>query len=348
MKIGFFTDTYFPRKDGAAYAVKTWKEKLEDRGHEVHVVYPKSKDYEPEKNEHPIWSVKDPFYLGHRAPLPFRKKNMPDVDIYHVHSPWFIGIEALWKAKRENKPSVFTLHTPLEFFIKETDFNRFTKKMLDGIYLNGENFLLKKFDAVTVNSDRVERSVRTEFIPVGIDTEFFRKEEFEPEFEYERPVIGRSGRLSEEKNIDELVEFAERFDGTVVIVGEGRAKDSLEENAPENVVFRDFLERERLPGFLSWLDVFVTCSTHDTLNLTHLEASSCGTPVVAPNMIPFQDTITEDNGLLYESGNLDDLEEKVANALEKDFYPRKRAQDYSIIKSVKKLEQLYSDLDAER
>ena len=34
MKIGFFIDTYLPRKDGATYTVRTWKSKMEERGHE--------------------------------------------------------------------------------------------------------------------------------------------------------------------------------------------------------------------------------------------------------------------------------------------------------------------------
>ena len=37
MKIGFFTDTYFPQVSGVATSIKTLKEELEKNGHEVYI-----------------------------------------------------------------------------------------------------------------------------------------------------------------------------------------------------------------------------------------------------------------------------------------------------------------------
>jgi glycogen synthase len=41
MKIGIFTDTYYPRVDGIVTALLHFKKGLEKRGHEVYVVTPK-------------------------------------------------------------------------------------------------------------------------------------------------------------------------------------------------------------------------------------------------------------------------------------------------------------------
>ena len=90
MKIGLFTDSYFPRKDGTSYTIETWKEKMEERGHEVHLYYPKS-SYEPGENEHPLRSVKNPFYHGHYWPLPDLSSVEEDLDVVHCHSPWLIS-----------------------------------------------------------------------------------------------------------------------------------------------------------------------------------------------------------------------------------------------------------------
>ena len=37
MKIGFFTDTYFPQVSGVATSIKTLKEELEKKGHKVYI-----------------------------------------------------------------------------------------------------------------------------------------------------------------------------------------------------------------------------------------------------------------------------------------------------------------------
>ena len=37
MKIGFFTDTYFPQVSGVATSIKTLKDELEKHGHEVYI-----------------------------------------------------------------------------------------------------------------------------------------------------------------------------------------------------------------------------------------------------------------------------------------------------------------------
>ena len=46
MRIGFFSDSYFPEIDGVTYTLKSWKKELEGRGHEVYIIYPNG-DYEP-------------------------------------------------------------------------------------------------------------------------------------------------------------------------------------------------------------------------------------------------------------------------------------------------------------
>jgi len=81
-----------------------------------------------------------------------------------------------------------------------------------------------------------------------------------------------------------------------LIVGEGPQKEQLVEDAPENVKFMEFLDREKLPEFYSGIDLFITASTGDTLGLSPLEANACGTPVVAPNVYPFNNTMKSQNG----------------------------------------------------
>ncbi|MFB6147815.1 MAG: glycosyltransferase, partial [Candidatus Nanohaloarchaea archaeon] len=143
------------------------------------------------------------------------------------------------------------------------------------------------------------------------------------------------------------LDMAEKFDGTLVIVGDGPEKEELEKAAPGNVIFMDWLERGELPGFYSGIDVFVTASEGDTLGLSPLEANACGTPVVAADNFPFTETVAGKNGIRFEPGNPGEPVEKVSKVLEDEFDTRAAVKDYSMEKTVDRLEEIYGGLDGD-
>ncbi len=342
MRIGFFTDDYFPRKDGVGYTIKTWKQKLESRGHEVKVVYPGS-SYEPGEGEIPVRSLSNPFYHGHHIGLPLATSKFPEVDVVHCHSPGPVGIMASYYAWRKNIPSVYTYHTPIEDYIPHFLGSEALSQPLKKMYVGLDNRFMNSFDVVTSNTEDIERDVDPEILPVGVDTDFFhpRDPDFLDDMDIERPVVGYSGRISEEKNIEDVLEMAHKFSGSVFIVGEGRHREDLEEMAPGNVYFMDFLPREELPRFLSSLDVFVTASQSDTLCLSALEANACGTPIVAPDLPPFTRTVDERNGLRYKAGDPEDFCARVEECLESSLDPCSKAEEFSVEKTVEKIEEIY-------
>jgi len=57
----------------------------------------------------------------------------------------------------------------------------------------------------------------------------------------------------------------------------------------------------------------ITASTGDTLGLSTLEANACGTPVVAADVPPFDQTIGPENGARYAHGDLDAMAEAIEN-----------------------------------
>ncbi len=347
MRIGFFSDSYFPELDGVTYTLKTWRDRLEERGHEVYIIYPESEEYEPEEREIPVKSVPNPFYSGYNIPIPTSFGEFPELDIVHCHSPAFIGMAGRAYAYSEQVPAVYTHHTPLEEYFDQAVYSENFASLLGRIYVPGESWFLKTFDQVTSNTSDIKRSVDAEELPAGIDMEFFypREDSFVDDLELERPIIGYSGRISAEKNVCRIVEFAEDFDGSVIIVGEGPKKQKLREKAGENVKLMDFLEREKLPEFYSGIDVFLTASTGDTLGLSTLEANACGTPVVAPDVYPFNKTIKSENGERYSFGDQEDLEAKVLKTLSHNYSTRNAVRKYSVSKSIEKLENIYRRLE---
>ncbi|SNZ05787.1 Glycosyltransferase involved in cell wall bisynthesis [Natronoarchaeum philippinense] len=342
MKIGFFTDSYFPEIDGVTYTIKHWREKLEQDGHEVYVVYPDG-DYEPGDREIPVPSVPNPFYRGYRVPLFVRLSTLPELDVVHCHGPAPVGILGRLYAWKNDVPSIYTHHTPLEEYFPQSVKSERLGSMLASAYVPWENSLLDSFDAVTASTERIERDVDHVQLPVGIDLDFF--EPTEEDWYPDRSVVGYSGRISGEKNVHRVVELAERLpDQQFVIVGEGPCRSKLEDRAPDNVEFKDFLPREDLPTFYSSIDAFVTASTADTLGLSTLEANACGTPVAATDAAPFETTIQRDNGVRFEYDDLDDMAAAVESCLTDSRDTRSAVEEYSISHTLDRLEELYREV----
>lgn len=339
MLIGFFTDSYFPTIDGVTYTIATWKTRLEQRGHELVIYYPANSDYTPAENEIPCFSIPNPFYPGYRIPFP--TYGIEDLDLVHAHSPVVLGIQGLLTAKRRSIPAVYTHHTPLEKYFDQA-LPRSVVDPLGRLYASWETSFLSKFDVVTTNTGAIDRDIETTPLPVGVDMEFFRPTE--PLFTDEKPIIGYSGRLSKEKNIEELLELAATMDARFIIIGEGPKKSHLLSTAPENVEFYDFLPRAELPRFYSSLDAFTTASKGDTLGLSTLEANACGTPVVAPDVAPFVTTIGDRNGSLYVSGDIADFKAKTLEVLHDDRSTRRAVRQYSLTRTMRELEGIYRSL----
>ncbi|WP_336342588.1 glycosyltransferase [Halalkalicoccus ordinarius] len=343
MRIGFFTDSYFPELDGVTYTIDLWKRELERAGHEVYVVYPDG-DYEPGEREIPVTSVPNPFYPGYRIPLFKRPSTLPELDVVHCHGPAPIGLLGRYYARKHDLPSIYTHHTPIEEYFHQNVKFESIAALLARAYLPWENTFLESFDVVTASTERIERDVEHVKLPVGIDMEFF--EPTDERWYPDRTVIGYSGRLSPEKNVSEILRVAERLpEYDFVIVGEGPFRDRLEERAPRNVEIWDFLPREELPGFYSSIDVFVTASTADTLGLSTLEANACGTPVAAADVLPFTRTIGPDNGRRFEYGNLESMLETIETCLRTDLDSRAAVERYSVrSNTLPLLETLYRNV----
>ena len=347
LKIGFFTDSYFPEIDGVTYTLKLWKERLEERGHEVFIIYPGSKRYDPEQGEIPVRSFPNPVYSGYNVAVPLGYGKVPEgLDIVHCHGPALVGRLGRRYAAKKDLPKVYTHHTPVEEYLEQAVPSKRLANLIAKLYLSIENRFLSKFDVVTASTGRMNRNVEAKKLTVGINMEFFEPQgdSFLEEMEIESPVVGYSGRISNEKNVDQICTFAEKFEGSVVIVGEGPDRPRIEREAGENVTVMDFLDREKLPEFYTGIDVFVTASTGDTLGLSTLEANACGTPVAAADVEPFNQTIESENGERFELGDTEDMVRTVEKTLENNYQTRKAAEKHCVQETIDMLEEIYKEV----
>lgn len=361
MKIGIFTDTYFPTVNGVTFTIDLWKRKLEERGYEIHVYYPAGK-YSPGPNEHPLGSMEFRAYKDYRIAVPFvLAKTARDLDIVHIHGLFSLAIAGLGVSRKYGIPRMLTYHTPADEYMNYLTRNETVKKALLRVYNFWERQLLNSCEVVTCPSNVIrERLVSKGVKDVvvmsnGVDLDFFKPvdaADFRSRYGIgPGRVIGFCGRFGFEKHLEDLVGIADEFDGQILLAGRGPAENHYKRLAEkfQNVKFLGFLTRSELLQFYSCLDVFVFPSTAETQGLVALESMACGVPVVGANALALKDTIQDGlTGYLYESGNKKDLLEKIDKAFENrkilSANALEHVKEHSVDRSIDRLVALYKSL----
>jgi glycosyltransferase involved in cell wall biosynthesis len=184
-------------------------------------------------------------------------------------------------------------------------------------------WVLRSFDAVVPLSDALYRglakdrmiSKKLHKITNGVDIEEINDAMHTPPeldaFREFGPIIGYIGQLIARKDIQTLLSaFAQlnRNDARLVLVGEGDARDSLENQAhslgvADRVLFTGFL-----PDRLAWLkafDVFVHPSHLEGIPRCLMEAMAAGIPVIASDIPGNRDIVLDmETGLLFPVGDI--------------------------------------------
>ena len=90
--------------------------------------------------------------------------------------------------------------------------------------------------------------------------------------------------------------------------------------------YKDFSKENNINEYISWLeqltpiealdefhnsDCFILTSKHESFGVVYAEAIACGKPVIATKCGGPEDIVNEENGLLVETGNI----EEIANAI---------------------------------
>ena len=184
------------------------------------------------------------------------------------------------------------------------------------------------------------------------------------DLDYELPsehLIVAMGRLSREKCFDLLIRAyssfaAEYSDWTLMILGEGRERDSLEALLDE----LGLGDRVKLPGTIRYphvmlkrADMFVSSSELEGFPMALCEAMACGLPVIATEYHTAVRDIIENgqNGILVPTGDSGALAATMIHLID-DPHERKRLAEnsvdigtrYSVDAVMEKWEQLLNEL----
>ena len=340
MRIAFFTDTYWPQINGISENIDTLRRQLENMGHEVYIVAPKSSGYK-ETDGHVfrltgVRYVKNP---EQRMIIPIPEKDLrmllrKKFDIVHIHTLGTAGFLGWEFAQLRDIPCVVTYHTLL---------NRYAHYFLKGkilkpkVYEVGSRIFCNLCDLVVAPTQRVKDELTSygvkkdiEVVSGGIELERFKKRESG----FLRNKIGLNrkdkiilylGRLGKEKNIAFIIKSLEKLlkrekDTYLAIVGGGPEKEVLEDlvlslGLKQKVLFTGFIERINVPNIYSDSDIFVFASNTETQGLTVPEAMAAGLPVVVVSDPAFEDIVFDERTGLVSDGDESEFVKKVESLL---------------------------------
>ena len=342
MRIGMFTDNYFPKINGVATSVLMLKKNLEAIGHDVYIIT--TTDPDAVKPEHNVIRIPSVPVKKQRLgiainPAIYHYIRKLSLDIIHTHTEFTIGNVGKIMAKYLNKPAVHTMHTIYEYYssyiisaqLFEPLINAITRK-LTVVFCNGaDTVIVPSSKTLSIIRDYgVRKPIRV--IPTGIPLDRFAAEHYDAKkiaalrselgIKEHNKVLINIGRVSHEKNLDKLMESLQGYmrihpHVILLIVGDGPARKELEKLAEDlgirtQVIFAGSRPWEDIHLYYRVGDIFIGASESETQGLTYIEAMASGRPVVAKEDACLNDIlINDENGYLFNDA------EKLTSAVDK-------------------------------
>ncbi len=230
---------------------------------------------------------------------------------------------------RESSIVGMSKHSNSFDFIYKSVYNRFDTIIAQSEYMKIDlmkTYALEKSDIVVINNpidiDKIDRILQKK------DKTLFDKEKIN---------LVTAGRLKPVKGFDTLLKAMSKLESKfhLTILGEGDEENNLKNLAQElNITGRiSFLGFQGNPySYMEEADLFILSSRYEGFPNVVLEANACGTPVVAFDCPGGTGEIIENgiNGFLVECGNIDQLANKIIQAIK---YPWDKEKIINLIES---------------
>ena len=347
MKILFISDVYYPRINGVSTSIKSFKENLEQLGHEVRLIAPEYNNHLcSEKWIKRVPSFQVPYDPEDRLMNYFELKKLKKwvesekFDLIHIHTPFMAHYFGLNLRKTLSIPCIETYHTFFEDYLHHyipwlpEKFGRLFARWVsrrqcnsvDGVVVPSKPML----DVLTQYGIDKPMSV----IPTGIDKHFLTKRNSDVfKLNYQLPmdkkILLYVGRVAKEKNIEFLLHVVKNIsreckDILLLITGEGPADKDLDLKIKELGIYKfvkrlPYLDRgNELPQCYSAADVFVFSSKSETQGIVPLEAMAQGTPVVAIAEMGIASIIKNNEGAFATKDNLEEFVSCVKKLISND------------------------------
>jgi glycosyltransferase involved in cell wall biosynthesis len=300
-KLLIVVDTYYPKIDGTLKFVEEFTKRI-DKSFDYHLLVP---NFEKKKDNKKITFINVSRFLKSSGYASIKvlslktlikvRRLVKEYDIIFVQGPAVLSGLAILFGKLYKKKVVFYMHVDLWDFFKNFLVTPLTKilyklfKPFLKIAVNACSLIVVPYAELIEQLSRRGVRTHTQVARLGIDIEKFsitkdkRSSKKKVKINENKFVIGYVGRISNEKNIDVLMNAFKKLPNQsnlqLLMVGDG---------SPHLVKKLKELRNCRVTGFvnnvqdyLKAMDIFVMPSLTETTSLATLEAMSCGLPVIA-------------------------------------------------------------------
>ena len=312
MKIGLFTDTYFPQINGVATSVHTLAEALEEKGHRVYIFTPSDPRCDKEENPAIIRMPSIPFLLLKNfrvgtvySPIALNKISHLQLDIVHTQTEFSLGMFGKFLSVTHNIPMVHTYHTMYEDYVHYVGHGYLATpamaKEFSRLFCNAAKAVVAPTQKAKNSLEEYGVKKPIHIIPTGIDTRLFAKSNFKEEetillkqslgLQEDTPVILSLGRIAKEKSIDVIIKampavLKQLPDARLLIIGDGPERENLSRlshslGVADSVLFAGSRPWNEIGRYYQLGTVFVSASLSETQGLTFAEAMAGGIPVIA-------------------------------------------------------------------
>jgi rhamnosyl/mannosyltransferase len=236
-------------------------------------------------------------------------------DLVHIHLPNPAGVLALL-ASGYRGPLVATWHSDV---VRQRRLAKMFEPIQHRFLANCDAIIATSPNYVESSPDLSRLRKRTTVIPYGIAVEEFRDPpaaSLAIRRERSGPLLIAVGRLVYYKGFEYLIRAMTQIDATLLLIGDGPLRHSLESAAHQagvasRVEFLGEMQPRDVVPYYHAADLFVlpSIARSEAFGIVQLEAMACGKPVVNTNLnsgVPFasRDGVT---GITVEPANVDAL-----------------------------------------
>jgi 1,2-diacylglycerol 3-alpha-glucosyltransferase len=332
MKIGLFTDAYFPIISGVSVSVNILKQELTKLGHEVVVVTLNHPNAEQEQG---VYRFKGKFLpmkgMNEYSIAKVTKKKVQKMiemnfDVIHCHTEFTMGRLGRKVARKNNIPIIHTYHTMYDdylHFISKALIRplRWASKYYFRSFANSASEVVFPTIKVKKTFDKYGYNKPFHIIPTGIYLDQFRKINYKEKennrlkktlgIDDDEMVLLFLGRLSVEKSIETLIinysKLIKKHTKTKLLVAGGGPdaekfkKVVVQLGIEDKVVFTGMIPPKEVGYYYQIGDLFVNFSVTETQGLTYIEALASGLPLLVKWDDNLEDVLEEDiNGVSFK------------------------------------------------